>query len=210
MATRQLEAERVATDLEDPAVSINRQLNQGLLEEGIEVLRADLVVLQTEQERGLGSLSATLDRIGQDVGSVRIQLAALAEPLLTAQVGADTAAGEPGSESGSLSFEAQLRLERLESQVTLLVRSMEAVDGLRYQSDVHTRALARLTDVLSEVVRPKPDGALESVKQALNNLEESQRGTGRRLVFALALLAVGVAPGLAALAWLVINSVGLL
>jgi hypothetical protein len=158
----------------------------------------------------LGSLGTTLDRIGQEVGSVRTQLAALAEPLLAAQVSAEAAAGGPGSESEQATAERDLRLERLEGQVALLVRTIETVDGLRYQSDVHTRALARLTDLLSEVIRPKPDETLESLKQTLCVVEESQRRTGRRLVLVLALFAVGAVPGLAALAWMLINSAGMM
>lgn len=184
--------------LREHASPISQLLGQNMLDEAVRALQEDLALLQAEQERSLGSLNGTLEQIGQELGAVRAQLTALAEPLLNGQV---ARGGEAESERERT--EIQLRLERLEKQVTVLMRGMDAVDSLRYQSDVHTRALARLTDLLGEVVRPKPVEGLEPLKEAVTALERSQRRTARFQVALMALLGIGITPGLGALAWLV-------
>jgi uncharacterized coiled-coil protein SlyX len=178
---------------------IGHLLSQNLLDEAVRALQEDLAMLQAEQERGLGSLGGALEQIGQEIGAVRAQLSALAEPLLNAQ---PTLPAEVEAERA----EIEQRFERLEKQVGLLMRGMDSVDALRYQSDVHTRALARLTDLLGEVVRPRPVEGLEPLQHAVAALERSQRRDARFQLIALSLLGVGVAPGIGALVWLLLRS----
>ena len=181
---------------------IGQLLSQNLLDEAVRALQEDLAMLQADQERGLGSLGGALAQIGEEIGAVRTQLSALAEPLLNAQ-----AAGPPlEAETERERVELELRFERLEKQVGLLMRGMDSVDTLRYQSDVHTRALARLTDLLGEVVRPRPVEGLEPLQQAVIALERSQRRDAKVQVIALSLLGIGVTPGIGALAWLLLRS----
>jgi hypothetical protein len=85
------------------------------------------------------------------------------------------------------------------------MRGLDSVDALRYQSDVHTRALARLTDLLGEVVRPRPVEGLEPLQQAVAALERGQRRDARFQAVTLSLLGVGVTPGIGALVWLILR-----
>lgn len=184
---------------------IGQLLGQNLLDDAVRALQEDLALLQAEQERGLGSLGCTLEQIGQELSAVRTQLTALAEPLMTAH-----AAGGDGPAEAELAREreraaVEARFERIEKQVALLVRGMDSVDQLRYQSDVHTRALARLTDLLGEVVRPRPVEGLEPLQEAVAALERSQRQSSRLQVAALSLLGLAVTPGIGALTWLILR-----
>jgi uncharacterized coiled-coil protein SlyX len=179
--------------------------SERMLDEAMRLLQEDLAILQAEQERGLGALGGTLDRIGQELNAVRAQLAALAEPLLTVQLSAADA--QTGSEE-QLSRERQeieQRFERIERQVALLVRGMDSIDGLRYQSDVHTRALARLTDLIGEVVRPRPIEGLEPLQQAVSALERSHKRSTRLQLIALSVIGLGLTPGIGALAWILLR-----
>ena len=179
--------------------------SERMLDEAMRLLQEDLAILQAEQERGLGALGGTLDRIGQELNAVRAQLAALAEPLLTVQLSAADA--QTGSEE-QLSRERQeieQRFERIERQVALLVRGMDSIDGLRYQSDVHTRALARLTDLIGEVVRPRPIEGLVPLQQAVSALERSHKRSTRLQLIALSVIGLGLTPGIGALAWILLR-----
>jgi hypothetical protein len=135
-----------------------------------------------------------------EIGAVRAQLAALAEPLLAAQ---SVTTEHLVAERERAELEA--RFERLERQVSLLVRGLDSVDTLRYQSDVHTRALARLTDLLGEVVRPRPVEGLEALQRSVATLEAGQRQQSRAQLMGFVLLGVGLLPGVAALAWLALT-----
>ena len=183
---------------------IGQLLGQNLLDDAVRALQEDLALLQAEQERGLGSLGGTLEQIGQELGAVRTQLAALAEPILTAHASAATS-GDSDAQRDRERAELESRFDRLEKQVALLMRGMDSVDQLRYQSDVHTRALARLTDLLGEVVRPRPVEGLEPLQEAVISLERSQRQNGRLQVVALSLLGLGMTPGIGALTWLLLR-----
>jgi hypothetical protein len=134
---------------------------------------------------------------------VRAQLSALAEPLLARAAAPELDGDEWASERQQAEIER--RFERIEKQVALLVRGMDSVDTLRYQSDVHTRALARLTDLLSEVLKPKPVEGMLELQRAVIALEAGQQRTSRVQVLALSLLGVGLTPGIGALAWLILR-----
>jgi uncharacterized coiled-coil protein SlyX len=181
---------------------------QQVLDAAVRSLQEDLASLQAQQERGISSLGGALEHLGQELSLVRTQLAALAEPLLAAQ-------SAPTQDSQSLSpeererVENRQRLERLERQVALLMRGLDSVESLRYQSDVHTRALARLTDLLGEVVKPKPVEGLAALQLAVASLAEGQRRASRLQTISLALLGIGLTPGIGALAWLLLRTHGL-
>ena len=183
---------------------LGQLLGQNSFDEAVRALQEDLAMLQVEQERRLGSLGGALEEIGQEIAAVRAQLAALAEPLLNARAAGGSTGAETERERERA--ETQLRFDRLEKQVGLLMRGLDSVDSLRYQSDVHTRALARLTDLLGEVVRPRPLEGLEPLQQAVASLEARQRREARFQVIALSLLGVGMTPGIGALAWLLLRS----
>src|SRR6266542_453583 len=174
------------------------------VDDSLRALQEDLAMLQAEQERGLSSLGGALEHIGLELGAVRTQLTALTEPLLAGLADKPGLESEPG-EQGELA-EAQMRFERLEKQLGLLMRGLDAVEGLRYQSDVHTRALARLTDLLGEVMQPKPIEGLEMLKQSVAALEHGQRRNARIQMIALAIFGLGLSPGLVARVWLWLRS----
>src|SRR5207249_7256945 len=135
--------------------------------------------------------------IGQELGAVRTQLSALAEPLFAARPGLAPADSQREVDRVAL----DPRLERLEKQVALLMRGLDTVDGLRHQSEVHTRALARLTDLVGEAVRPKPVEGLEELRQAVAALEVNQRKQARARRIASVLLGLTLTPALGALVW---------
>ena len=180
---------------------IGQLLGQNMLDEAVRALQEDLAMLQAEQERGLSSLGGALQQIGQELGAVRTQLSALAEPLLAARPGLVPADSQREVDGVAV----DLRLERLEKQAALLMRGLDTVDGLRHQSEVHTRALARLTDLVGEAVRPKPVEGLEELQQAVAAVEVSQRKQARTGRIASVLLGLGLTPGLGALVWLLLQ-----
>jgi hypothetical protein len=192
--------------LRDQPSPIGPMLGQNLLDEPVRALQEDLALLQAEQERGLDTVNGTLERIGRELAGMRAQIDALSTLSVAAPV--VPAESESGVES-TTAPETNVRFERLEQQVGMLARGMESVELLRYQSDVHTRALARLTDLLGEVVRPKPVEGLAELQHAVAVLEEGQRRTARRQVVALSMVSVGLMPGLGAVVWLVARGVGL-
>jgi hypothetical protein len=173
-------------------------------DEMIRTIQEDLALLQAQQECGISTLGGALEQIGLELSAVRGQLSALAEPLLAAQT-ATSAATELHTAEERERLEIQARFDRLEKQVAVLMRGLDSVDGLRYQSDVHTRALARLTDLLGEVVRPRPIEGLDTLQLAVASLDHSQRRTTRVQTIALSMIGLGMTPGLAALVWLVVR-----
>jgi uncharacterized coiled-coil protein SlyX len=185
-------------------------LGQVVLDKAVQALQEDLALLQTEQERGLNTLGGALAHINEELTAVRDQLAALAEPLLAAKTPPDAAAANVESVFDRRQAETEARFERLEKQVALLIRGMDTVDTLRFQSDVHTRALARLTDLLGEVVKPKPIEGLEPLQKAVASLEQTQQRSTRLQTAALVILGVGLTPGLGALGWLILRGSGAL
>jgi uncharacterized coiled-coil protein SlyX len=189
---------------EDPAGPL---LPDASLDASVRSLQEDLALLHADQERALGTVNGNLVQLGEEIGAVRAQLAALAEPLLAAQGLSAEHVSHVSTERERAEVEA--RFERLERQVSLLVRGLDSVDTLRYQSDVHTRALARLTDLLGEVVRPRPIEGLEALQKAVATLEAGQRRQSRAQLVGFALLGVGLLPGVGALAWLAISNLAL-
>jgi hypothetical protein len=177
---------------------------QSRTDEMIRTIQEDLALLQAQQECGISTLGGALEQIGVELSAVRGQLSALAEPLLAAQT-ATSAANELHTAEERERVEIQARFDRLEKQVAVLMRGLDSVDGLRYQSDVHTRALARLTDLLGEVVRPKPIEGLDTLQLAVASLEYTQRRTTRVQTIALSMIGLGMTPGLAALVWLMVR-----
>src|SRR5438874_4795657 len=69
--------------------SIGEILRQHEAEEALRGLQEDLALLQAEQERGLHSLGGALEQLGEELGAVRAQLAAMAEPLLATRISTD-------------------------------------------------------------------------------------------------------------------------
>jgi hypothetical protein len=187
---------------------IGHLLSRNLLDEAVRALQEDLALLQAEQQRGLRSLGGTLEQLGKEFEAVRCQLAVLTEPLLVAHQGLAGAAAESDPERVAERTEVHLRFERLEKQVALLMRGMDAVDGLRYQSEVHTRALARLTDLITEVVKPRPPEGLLALEETVQAMERAQRRAARFQLVAASLLGLGLTPGLAALVWLLLRANG--
>lgn len=178
------------------------------IEGSVRELREELAMLQAEQERGLDSLGGALQQIGHELSIVRTQLAALAEPILAGDSASEAAAAETTPKTDHERAETEQRLERIERQVALLLRGLDSVEGLRHQSDVHTRALARLTDLLGEVVRPRPVEGLAPLQLAVAALEESQQRQARLQTATLVAFGLGLLPGLVALGWLIARAVG--
>jgi hypothetical protein len=183
---------------------IGQLLVQNRLDELVRTVQEDLALLQAQQERGISSLGGAIEQIGGELNAVRNQLFALARPLLAAQAAA-TPAPDPQTAEARERAEIEARFERLEKQVSLLMRGLDSMDGLRYQSDVHTRALARLTDLLGEVVKPKPIEGLDALQLAVASLEHTHYRTTRMQSIALTLIGLGITPGIGAMAWLLVR-----
>jgi uncharacterized coiled-coil protein SlyX len=179
-------------------------LAENRIDELVRTIQEELMLLQAQQECGIATLGGAIEQIGAELSAVRSQLSALAEPLLAAQPGTSPATEVRSAEERERA-EIQARFDRLEKQVAVLMRGLDSVDGLRYQSDVHTRALARLTDLLGEVARPRPIEGLDTLQLAVASLENTQHRTTRVQTMALTVLGLGMTPGLAALIWLVVR-----
>src|SRR5262245_34528850 len=94
MMARQLEAavSAAADDLlksesgtSGGAGTVEQILDAEPVDGALRVLQEDLAMLQAEQERGLSSLGGAIGQIGVELGAIRTQLTALAEPLLATQ-----------------------------------------------------------------------------------------------------------------------------
>jgi hypothetical protein len=201
--------------LRDQISPIGHLLSQNLLDEAVRSLQEDLAMLQAEQQRGLNSLGGALDHLNHEVGAVRSQLSLLTEPRLLAQqtpVAAPSDAEASPDDTRDSRYpsraETDLQFDRIEKQIALLMRGMDAVDVLRYQSDVHTRALARLTDLLGEVVKPRQPEGFAELELAVRTMESSQRRSARTQLMAFSILGLGLAPGIGALTWMILRATG--
>lgn len=179
---------------------IGQLLGQHMLDEAVRALQEDLALLQAGQEQGLHALSAAVGRMVQELGSVREQLGTLGQIEMS-----------PGGPAiAEAEFAALMgRVEQAERQVLLLLRGMETIDGLRHQVGVHTQAIARLTDLLTLSLQPRPVEGLEELWQSVAQIERRQVRLDRVQLLALGLTALSALPGLGALLWLLARAAGI-